>query len=34
MNFTDARLMVPDDQAASARELILEAGDTPEPAEV
>ena len=34
MNFTDARLMVPDDQAAAARELIREAGDTPEPPEV
>jgi hypothetical protein len=29
INLTDARVMVPDDQAAAARRLILEAGDTP-----
>ena len=29
VNLTDARVMVPDDQAAAARRLILEAGDTP-----
>jgi hypothetical protein len=29
INLTDARVMVPDDQAEAARRLILEAGDTP-----
>jgi hypothetical protein len=29
INLTDARVMVPDDQAEAARELIRQAGDTP-----
>ena len=29
INLTDARVMVPDDQAEVARELIRQAGDTP-----
>jgi hypothetical protein len=34
INLTDARVMVPDDQAAAARELIREAGDQPSDPEV
>ena len=33
INLTDARVMVPDDQADTARELIREAGDRPLEAE-
>jgi Putative prokaryotic signal transducing protein len=29
INLTDARVMVPDDQAEAARQLIRQAGDTP-----
>jgi hypothetical protein len=29
INLTDARVMVPDDQAEAARKLIRQAGDTP-----
>jgi hypothetical protein len=29
INLTDARVMVPDEQAEAARELIRQAGDTP-----
>ena len=34
INLTDARVMVPDDQAESARELIRQAGDVPTDSEV
>jgi hypothetical protein len=34
INLTDARVMVPDDQAAAARELIRQAGDQPSDPEV
>jgi Putative prokaryotic signal transducing protein len=34
INLTDARVMVPDDQAAAARELIRQAGDQPSEPEV
>jgi hypothetical protein len=34
INLTDARVMVPDDQAATARELIRQAGDQPSDPEV
>ena len=34
VNLTDARVMVPDDQAEAARKLIRQAGDTPLDAEV
>jgi len=34
INLTDARVMVPDDQAETARELIRQAGDRPTEPEV
>ena len=34
INLTDARVMVPDDQAPAARELIRQAGDQPSEPEV
>ena len=34
INLTDARVMVPDDQAEAARELIRQAGDVPTDSEV
>jgi hypothetical protein len=34
INLTDARVMVPEDQAEAARELIRQAGDVPSDPEV